>query len=326
VNPGPTTDESLREPPRSGLEPARSYRRIALRALLFWALTLVFLILFAAPMRLFRHALREAGSPVDSLHEVAVDSPILIPIALAEIAAVLLATRIFKRRDGLTWADVGLGRGRVLADLFLGTAIGTVEFALVPLLGLAPGWVALAPGGGAPDLSAGVVAAALLSFGVVLFALVPAAAFEEIADRGYVFTILAARHRVAAVLVTALAFTLMHAGNTGFNAVAFAHVFLAGVALAVGRIRSGALWLPIGWHFGWNVAQGWVFGAAVSGMHPAPSALLTLQLDGPPLMTGGEFGPESGLLAVGASLLTLLAYVKLVPARGAPAPPPPAPP
>jgi len=36
-------------------------------------------------------------------------------------------------------------------------------------------------------------------------------------------------------------------------------------------------------------------------------------------MTGGAFGPESGLLAVAASVMTLIGYVKLVPAR-APAP------
>lgn len=297
-------------------EPVPSYRRIAWRALLFWALTLVFLILFAAPIRLARHALRRAGYAIESIRDVAVDSPILIPIACAEVAAALLATRWMIRQDRLTWAGAGLGRARIGADLLLGTAIGLAEFMFVPLFALAGGWVELAPTGGA---AAGFDAGIFLSLAVVLLALLPAAAFEEITDRGYVLTLLAARSRVVAVAATSLLFTLMHASNEGFNAIAFTHVFVAGVALAVGRVRSRALWLPIGWHFGWNAAQGWLFGAAVSGMRPADAPLLALRLRGPQLLTGGEFGPESGLLAVAASLLTLFLYVKIVPSRAAPA-------
>jgi len=300
--------------------PVPSYPRIAGRILLFWALTLLFLVFLAAPIRLARRALRAAGNPVTALHDVAIDHPILIPIALAEVLAVLLATHIMRRRSRLAWADVGLARGRAARDLLLGVVIGVIEFALVPLLAAAGGWIEIGPGA-ALEGGAGL-AGALLSLAIVLLAMLPAAAFEEITDRGYAVTLLAARSKVAAVLVTALVFTVMHAGNAGFDAVAFAHVFVAGVALAVGRIRSGALWLPIGWHFGWNAAQGWLFGAAVSGMRPAAFPLSTLRLRGPELLTGGTFGPESGLIAVAASLVTLVAYWKLVPARAAqPAPP-----
>ena len=50
-------------------------------------------------------------------------------------------------------------------------------------------------------------------------------------------------------------------------------------------------------------------------MRPAAFPLSTLRLRGPELLTGGAFGPESGLIAVAASLVTLVAYWKLVPAR-----------
>jgi hypothetical protein len=302
-------------PPLSG-PGAPSYARIAGRILGLWALTLVVLVLLALPVRLARPALRAAGHPIQGLAGVAVDHPILIPIGIVEVLAALLATHIMRRRAGLGWGEVGFARGGAGPDLLLGIVIGVIEFALVPLFAAAGGWVELGPGGVPGPSARGV----LLSLAVVVLGLLPAAAFEEITDRGYALTQLAARSRVVAVVATALAFTVMHAWNPGFNAVACAHVFAAGVALAVGRLRSGALWLPIGWHFGWNAAQGWLFGAVVSGMQPARQPLLALRLDGPALLTGGAFGPESGLLAVAASVVVLLAYVKLVPA---PAPVPP---
>lgn len=306
----------------SGATPVFSYPRIAWRALLFWLATLVLLIALATPIRFMRHALRDAGYAIDPITSIAMSDPVLIPIGLAEIAAVLLATRWMMRKGRLDWAEVGLGGRGIGRDLLVGLAIGLVEFGLVPLLAFAGGWVELVPA--APD--PGFAARTFLSLAVVVLGLLPAAAFEEIADRGYVFTLLAARSRVVAIAATSLFFAFMHAASDGFNLVAFIEVLLSGIALAVGRIRSRALWLPIGWHFGWNMAQGWLFGAVVSGMRPAANPLFAVRFIGPPLWVGGAFGPESGLLAVAATSITLLAYVRLVPAAAAPAAPPAAPP
>ncbi len=297
------------EPPAA----PRSYRGIAWRALLFWVLTFILLILFAIPVRLLRRFLRRSGVEIAGMRDVSASDPILVPVAIAEIAAVVLATRFMMRRDGLGWRDIGLGSSNRLRDLGLGIAIGTASFSLVPLLGLIGGWVELASD---PALAVpGAIGGVLVSLGIVFLALLPAAAFEEIGDRGYVFTLLAERSAVVAVLATSLLFTLMHSLNDGFNAIAFFHVFLAGCSLGIARLRSGALWLPIGWHFAWNAAQGWIFGCAVSGMRPADPALLPLRFDGPQILTGGSFGPESGLLAFAAEVMTLVFYLRFIPAR-----------
>ena len=73
--------------------------------------------------------------------------------------------------------------------------------------------------------------------------------------------------------------------------------------------------MPISWHMAWNFGQGWLFGSVVSGVQGAEAPLFTTAYDGSRLLTGGEFGPESSILGPIAELVTLLVFLKLVPAR-----------
>jgi hypothetical protein len=83
-------------------------------------------------------------------------------------------------------------------------------------------------------------------------------------------------------------------------------IFLAGIFLGYGYVRTRQLWLPIGLHLGWNFCEGVVFGFPVSGLDIY--ALTRIEVTGPELWTGGAFGPEAGLiilpaLIVGAGLI-----------------------
>ena len=59
----------------------------------------------------------------------------------------------------------------------------------------------------------------------------------------------------------------------------------------------------MGLHAAWNVTQGMIFGAAVSGTGE-PVGLFDSVPIGPDLLTGGAFGPEASVVAV----LALLAF------------------
>jgi hypothetical protein len=120
---------------------------------------------------------------------------------------------------------------------------------------------------------------------------------------------------VAAVLVTSVIFAVSHIPNPGFNGIALLEILAAGVVLAVARLRSGALWLPVGWHLGWNLSQGWLFGCVVSGFEASTAPLLATRFTGPRLWTGGNFGPESGLLSIAAEIATIFFYLKLAPGK-----------
>ena len=119
---------------------------------------------------------------------------------------------------------------------------------------------------------------------------------EEVVFRGFWFSLLAVRFSAPwAVLVSSLAFALLHSSNPAWSLSASIGVFLAGIVLALARHRTRGLAWPIGFHWAWNVMQGLVLGLPVSGMPLHAPWQATAH--GPVWWTGGAFGPEAGLAA-----------------------------
>ena len=93
------------------------------------------------------------------------------------------------------------------------------------------------------------------------------------------------------------------------NKLAALNILLAGLMLAYPFWKTGRLYLSIGIHAGWNYAQGGIFGFAVSG-NAIRGNLISTQLIGPDLWTGGSFGPEGGLLGtLGIIIVFMLCYL-----------------
>jgi hypothetical protein len=65
--------------------------------------------------------------------------------------------------------------------------------------------------------------------------------------------------------------------------------------------------MPIGMHFIWNFLQGFFVGLPVSGLMFSAS-VLTARVQGPAWLTGGNYGPEGGVLAT-APILLGIAYL-----------------
>lgn len=111
-----------------------------------------------------------------------------------------------------------------------------------------------------------------------------------------------------AAIFSSLVFSLMHGANPNMNKLAALNILLAGLMLAYPFWKTGRLYLSIGIHAGWNYAQGGIFGLAVSG-NAIRGNLISTQVNGPELWTGGAFGPEGGLLgSMGILLVVLLCY------------------
>jgi uncharacterized protein len=120
------------------------------------------------------------------------------------------------------------------------------------------------------------------------------AVVEEILLRAIVFRISEeALGTWWALLISALLFGLLHAGEPGAVPVALA----AGVLLSCAYALTRKLWLPIGIHFAWDFMQDGVFGAAAGA-----KGLLRAELTGPSLLSGGEIGIEGSILALAVVL------------------------
>jgi membrane protease YdiL (CAAX protease family) len=78
----------------------------------------------------------------------------------------------------------------------------------------------------------------------------------------------------------------------------------------VAYLRTKALWLPIGIHFGWNGLQGPVLGINVTGTDPGgPWHAFSFQ--GADLWTGGTMGIEGGLAGLAGPLVGIALVVFL---------------
>ena len=77
-----------------------------------------------------------------------------------------------------------------------------------------------------------------------------------------------------------------------------------GLVLGWAYLRSGSLWLPIGLHFGWNLAKGDLFNL-VGGQNLDSIFGAQTQLQGPSWLVGTAFGIETGALSLVSLGITL---------------------
>ncbi|HEY3453628.1 MAG TPA: type II CAAX endopeptidase family protein [Bryobacteraceae bacterium] len=201
------------------------------------------------------------------------------------LLANLLTMRIFDRRP---FTDIGLQTGRPSAlNFILGILFGGGAAALMllaPLLA-GTGHLVLRP-------NSTFAWPSLLFF---LAALWFAAAGEEMIFRGYAFQLLIEKMGpYATVLPVGVIFGLTHMSNPYSSALAVFNTILWGILLGYAFLRSHDLWLPLGLHFGWNAVLP-LFGVNLSGLTIEVSRY-SYRWDLLPLWSGGDYGPEGGLL------------------------------
>ncbi len=143
---------------------------------------------------------------------------------------------------------------------------------------------------------------------VVVVVLIFAALAEEVMFRGYPFQRLEeAIGAVGAIAVFSVLFALVHLTNPGASALGMLNTVLIGLVLAIAYLRTRALWLCWGIHFGWNAALGLLFGLPVSGLRLF-NVVVRGTATGPLWLTGGSYGLEAsapGLFAVLVGLVVV---------------------
>lgn len=200
------------------------------------------------------------------------------------VLMMLISTALFAFViDKMKFKDMGLGLKGRWGQLAFGLALGAGLVVLTFLLHLGLGYATIQ----AIDWP-GALPAVLSGLG--LFILVSLS--EELLGRGYFLNHFSGRLDLA-VLISSLFFAALHLGNPGITLLSFINLLLAGALFALMYLWSGSLWMPLGIHLTWNWTMGSILSYPVSGT--TPQGLIRLAVEGPALITGGDFGPEGGL-------------------------------
>lgn len=208
-------------------------------------------------------------------------------------------------------ADVGNPSANPMRDVFGGMLIG------VGMIAVAVAVIAI---GGNVSFTVTLNAHVIAPLLVVLVILITGALAEELMFRSYPFLQLEeATGRIGAVAITSVLFGAVHLGNPDVSPWAVVVTITVGVLLALARLRTRALWMPWGIHFGWNAALGLVFGLPVSGLNEF-GIIVHGRARGALWLTGGKYGLEASALAEIVIVAGIVALMVLVPQRQLPRP------
>lgn len=145
----------------------------------------------------------------------------------------------------------------------------------------------------------------------VFLTLLVGALAEELMFRGFPFQHLEqAIGTLRGVILFSVFYGLLHLLNPGANAWGIANTVLIGILLTAAYLRTRALWLPWGIHFGWNATLGLLFGLPVSGLRVFNLWIYT-EAYGPKWLTGDSYGIEAAATGTFAILIGLLVVWKL---------------
>ncbi len=214
------------------------------------------------------------------------------------LASVLIATWIMLRRvDKLTWSTVGLDRAAASPRLIAkGLGLGAFTIGVTSLVLLGAGMMRIDRT--VPGSWWGEAWRSTLLF-------LPAAFFEELFIRGYVFAILRrAGGWKLALIVTSVVFGLLHAWNPNPDAESILAVIVAGFFLGAVFLATRSLYAAGTAHFAWNWVMSGALHIAVSGV-PTRDPDYRFVETGPDWLTGGPWGPEGGIAAVAAMFIVL---------------------
>jgi membrane protease YdiL (CAAX protease family) len=174
--------------------------------------------------------------------------------------------------------------GGWIRESLLGIGIGAAVIVAVGAVEISGGWLSY------QGLNH---QAKLIGFVRLAVYLLVSAAHEEILFRGYAFQRLVdSLGKVGATVLSASLFLWAHHINPFVTPLGMINTFLAGVLLCLAYLKTRALWLPLGIHWGWNFVLGPMFSVSISGFRPQPM-LFRSTLSGPEWLTGGNYGFEA---------------------------------
>jgi len=112
-------------------------------------------------------------------------------------------------------------------------------------------------------------------------------------------------------LLTGVVFGIIHLFNSCATVLSFINLTLSGFFFALYAINTGNIWVVCGLHLGWNFAQGNIYGLSISGEQGTNNSLFISKILGTDILTGGNFGPEGGLITT-LFLVFAILFISLI--------------
>lgn len=226
----------------------------------------------------------------------------------ATAAALWFVSRFVDHRN---YREYGLGFDKKWwQDLIIGFLISAIVFIVVFAIEYGLGWVTVIKlFKNEKDVFVDFPFAP--TFLIALLAHIGIVLLEEVYFRGYLIKNLAegfnnrrVTSRMAVVLayaVSSILFAVVHIRNPNISIMGVVNIFVLGLFFGVPYLLTGKIALSISLHASWNFCMGVVFGFPISGSMEDVAVIATQQ-NGPVLWTGGNFGPEGGLIGLFAML------------------------
>ena len=206
---------------------------------------------------------------------------IVIGWSAAGFAVYSWLVRLIERRPVTELALPGMGR-ELAIGLLIGAGLYTASVLVLMIMGIYK----------------------IVGFNPVSFMLtaipmaVSAAVFEELLFRGVLFRIVEEwLGSWISLFISSLVFGLVHLMNPAATMTGAIFIAVeAGILLGAAYMLTRRLWMSMGFHAAWNYTQSAVFSGVVSGADSDPG-LIQPVIDGPALLTGGQFGLEASVIA-----------------------------
>lgn len=228
------------------------------------------------------------------------------------ILGLYLNSKYLDKRD---FQEYGLVfKKQTFTHLVIGILIGMLSVVSMLLIGKTTGIISVSEIISVPEPTL------LIAFA---FKMILVAILEETFFRGYLITNLYDGFKskktskkqalLISLVISSLLFGLAHFNNNNASILSIILLTINGMIWGIPFIMTKNLGLSIGLHTAWNFTQTQL-GFTMSG-NKALSSFYSIENNGSDLLTGGEYGPEAGILGlIGLvfMLLISLIYLKLI--------------
>ena len=219
---------------------------------------------------------------------------LLILVNVAQIVVIFFVFKLIYKRP---ISQMGLSMRKWLKWLGLGLITGIVAVTMHTFLAV-PTSITIFSDFDIRELLTLDVATSLILLISVGFA-------EEILCRGFLMTVLkTTRNKVLIIALPAMIFGLLQIYSADATTPGVINHILKGLAFAYMFIKTGSLWMPIGFHISWNFFRWIIFGIQTSGLELSITS--EYNSNGSEILAG--YGIASGLI-YSFVILCLLSYI-----------------